>query len=135
LVTMAVALVAALYVPRPVRLEPEFWPVNAAQFIRAHPAEFRGHLFNQYVWGGYLLVELPEHKVFVDGRTDFYGEPVLREFAATTDLATNWTAALQKYDVEWSLMPTDHPLNQALALSGWQRAYTDPVATIYRKSP
>lgn len=134
-VAVAVAIGAILYVPRPVELSPGFWPVRAAQFIREHPREFTGNMFNQYVWGGYLLAKLPEHKVFIDGRTDFYGEALVREFADTTALKTNWPVALAKYDVQWSLMPTRHPLNQALALAGWRCAYTDPVATIYRRSP
>jgi hypothetical protein len=131
----AVAIVAILYVPRPVQMPPDYWPVKAVEFIREHPEEFAGNMFNQYVWGGYLLAKLPEHKVFIDGRTDFYGESLVREFADTTALATNWTAALEKYDVRWSLLPADHRLNQALALAGWERLYTDPVATIYRRSP
>jgi hypothetical protein len=131
----ALAIGLLLYVPRPVAMQPVFWPVHAAQFIRENPEQFRGNMFNQYAWGGYLMAVLPEHKTFVDGRTDFYGEPLIREFWATTELATNWTAALEKYDVAWSLMPTDHRLNEALALAGWERAYTDPVATIYRRTP
>ena len=134
-VVAAAGIVAVLYVPRPVHLNPQFWPVAATQFIRERPDEFAGNMFNQYVWGGYLLAALPEHKVFIDGRTDFYGEALVREFADTTDLKTNWPAALAKYDVQWSLLPTGHPLNQALAWSGWQQLYTDPVATIYRRSP
>ncbi len=129
----AVVVMAFVCVPRPVRLQPEFWPVAAVEYVKSHPAEFGGNLFNQYAWGGYLLAELPEHKVFVDGRTDFYGEPLVREFWAVTELATNWLAVLEKYDVQWSLMPTDHRLNEALALAGWECAHTDPVATIYRR--
>ena len=79
---------------------------------------------------------LPQLKVFIDGRTDFYGEDFVKEFSDTTALQTNWISILNKYDIRWTLMPTDHRLNLALALlPQWQRTYSDSVATIYLKRP
>jgi hypothetical protein len=85
------------------------------------------------MWGSYLVHALPEQRVFIDSRQDFYGEALLREFDAVTGLRTNWSAVLDKYDVRWTLMPTDHRLNIALALQSnlWQRAYRDDIATIF----
>ena len=132
----AMAAVAVIAWPHPTNMPAKNWPVNATEFIRRHPGEFRGSMLNQYMWGGYLMEYLPEHKVFVDGRTDFYGETFIREFSDTTALHTNWTQMLQKYDVGWTLMPNDYRLNLALALlPGWNCAYSDEVATIYRRNP
>jgi hypothetical protein len=90
-------------------------------------------MFNQYVWGGYLLHALPEHRVFVDGRTDFYGESLIRQYDDTASLRTNWMQALEEYHVSWTLLPTEHRLNLALALlPGWQRVYSNEVATVFR---
>ena len=90
-------------------------------------------MFNQYLWGGYLLVALPEHKVFVDGRADFYGEKLVREFDDTTHLRPNWFTPLEDHRVEWTLMPTAHELNLALALKDWRKVYSDETATIYHR--
>jgi hypothetical protein len=133
-VVAAVAVVAIAFVPRPTEMPPKDWPVGAVTFIKTHDQQFSGNMFNQYAWGGYLMQYLPDHKVFVDGRADFYGEELLREFSDTTALRTNWTQVLQKYDVSWTLMPTDHRLNLALAmLPSWHCAYSDEVATVFCK--
>ena len=34
----------------------------------------RAQMFNSYNWGGYLMFALPDMPVFVDGRTDLYGD-------------------------------------------------------------
>jgi hypothetical protein len=134
-VALAAAVAFVVFVPHPTEMPAERWPVKALEFIRQHPEQLTGHMFNQYMWGGYLMEYLPEHKTFVDGRTDFFGEGVIREFSDTTALRTNWFAALQKYDVQWTLMPSDHRLNLALALvqPPWSCVYTDEVAAIWRK--
>jgi hypothetical protein len=133
-VTLAVAAIAL--VARPTELPAVLWPVKAVDFIKQNPERFAGNMFNQYGWGGYLMETLPEQKVFVDGRTDFYGEKVIREFSEVAGLATNWTETLDKYDVRWTLMPTGHRLNQALALvSDWRLAFSNETATIFSRNP
>jgi hypothetical protein len=135
-VVSTILAVMVVVIPRPTEMPSKDWPTDALAFIKTHDQQFAGNMFNQYAWGGYLMQYLPEHKVFVDGRADFYGENLLREFSDTTALHTNWTQVVQKYDVRWTLMPTDHRLNLALALlPGWERAYADKVATIYCRNP
>jgi hypothetical protein len=134
-VALAAAVAFVVFVPHPTEMPAERWPVKAVEFIRQHPEQFAGHMFNQYMWGGYLMEYLPEHKTFVDGRTDFFGEGVIREFSDTTALRPNWQESLEKCRVQWTLMPSDHRLNLALALvqPPWSCVYTDEVAAIWRK--
>lgn len=130
------AVVAIAVIPRPTEMPGKKWPVAAVEYIKLHPDQFHGHMFNQYVWGGYLLHALPNQLVFVDGRTDFYGESLIRQYDDTSALRTNWLQALEQYHVSWTLLPTEHRLNLALALlPGWKFAYSNEVATIYRKEP
>jgi hypothetical protein len=71
----------------------------------------------------------------VDGRTDFYGEAFIRYFLDMTQLKPGWREKLDAYKVDWTLLTTDHPLTQALALlPNWRRAYSDPLATIYTRA-
>jgi hypothetical protein len=134
-VMLALAAAFVVFVPHPTEMPADRWPVRAVGFIRQHPEQFAGNMFNQYMWGGYLMEILPERKTFVDGRTDFFGEDLIREFSDTTALRTNWVTALEKYHVQWMLMPTDHRLNLALAEWGtWSCVHSDEVAMIWRRN-
>ncbi|HBC72435.1 MAG: hypothetical protein UX91_C0001G0141 [Candidatus Amesbacteria bacterium GW2011_GWB1_47_19] len=42
------------------------YPTEAVKFVRADGVE--GEIFSFYGWGGYLIREMPERKVFIDGR-------------------------------------------------------------------
>jgi len=129
------AVVAIGCVPRPTEMPPDRWPVHAVKFIREHPEQFTGNMLNQHVWGGYLMWAMPERKVFVDGRTDFYGEAFIRHFLDLTQLRPGWREKLNASKAGWTLLTTDHPLTQALALlPEWRLAYSDPLATIYTRA-
>ena len=135
-VVAVLALAGIVCLAQPLELPRTRWPVAAVQHIREHSSEFGARMFNDYVWGGYLLKALPERRVFVDGRTDFYGEALIRDYAAITELTTNWLGTLERYNVSWTLLPHRSRLNQALAaLQNWRCVYTDEVATIYRRLP
>ncbi|MEI6083651.1 MAG: hypothetical protein WCS70_05050 [Verrucomicrobiota bacterium] len=132
---LGAAVVIVAVIPKSVELSPKDWPIKAVEFIQAHPAQFTGNMFNQYKWGGYALWYLPEHKTFVDGRTDFFGEPGIREFSQVTDLRAGWAEPLTNRNVQWVMMPADHRLNLALDLltNEWRSAYSDSVARVWSK--
>ncbi len=111
---------------------PEAFPAGAVRFVREHQAIVRGRMFNPDHWGGYLLLEMPERKVFLDSRHEFYGRELLADYSRVVNGEPEWLETLAKYQVEWTLMPAGHPLNQLLALRReWRRVYTDRAATIY----
>jgi hypothetical protein len=94
----------------------------------------RGEMFNDYAWGGYLMLCLPERKVFIDGRNDFYGEKLVEEFNLVDDLKPGWEDVFKKYNVGWTILPTKHPLNAVLALrNDWRLVYGDEVATVHAR--
>jgi len=134
---LSVLTVAGLMVlwHRPIEFSADHWPVNAVQLVRFNPRLFQGQMFNQYAWGSYLLHELPDHAPFVDSRADVYGEELIREFDRVTRLQPGWQEILAKYRVRWTLMPSDHRLNAALAVTpGWKHKWQDDVATIYMRT-
>ncbi|MGD0651462.1 MAG: hypothetical protein ABSA97_10045 [Verrucomicrobiia bacterium] len=111
---------------------PSAFPVGAVRFLREHPEVGRGRMFNPDHWGGYLLLEMPERKVFLDSRHEFYGTELLADYRRVVEGEPEWLETLTKYQVEWTLMPAGHPLNQLLALRReWRRMYADRAATIY----
>lgn len=130
---VAVAVVAAVATAPwvPTEILPSRFPVQAVEFLRTHPRAVRGEMFNDYGWGGYLLLELPERKVFVDGRNDFYGGALIEEFNRGNLVQPGWEDVFTKYRVGWTMLPVNHPLNQLLALRpDWPVVYADEVAVI-----
>ena len=80
------------------------------------------------------MLALPEHKVYVDGRTDFYGEAFIRNFLDMTQARPGWREKLDANRVSWTLLTSNAPLTQALALlPEWRRIYSDPLVTIFRR--
>jgi len=116
-------------------LLPDRFPVAAVEkFVKSPQGNqvLRGEMFNEYGWGGYLMLVLPERKVFIDGRNDFYGRELIEEFNTVDDVKPGWEQVLNKYHVGWTLLPPKHPLNSLLALHpDWKRVYADDVAVIY----
>lgn len=79
-----------------------------------------GRGFNTVEWGGYLTYALPEYHVFIDSRSDFYGQPLLRDYLTIIAVAPGWQQTLDRYQVRWALLPAAAPLTRVLALSaGW----------------
>ena len=90
-------------------------------------------MFNSYNWGGYLMFAAPQYPVFIDGRTDLYGE-FLRTYldAATAD--DNWRDILRDYDIHLVVVEKSSGLDLALREeAGWTLQYTDDLAVIYTK--
>ncbi len=110
------------------------FPVAAVRFLQSHADLVRGQMFNEYAWGGYLMLVMPERKVFIDGRNDFYGEALIREFNEVDDLKPGWERVFEKYRVDWTILPPKHGLTALLALrADWKRVYADDVAVIYTR--
>jgi len=115
------------------RVQRESLPVDAVAWIRRHQPE--REMFNPYNWGGYLIWELwPDYRVFVDGRTDLYGDVFLREYAAVQGGRPGLANTLAAYDVNLVLTYPDDPLSRELACTGgWEEVYRDGVAVIWTR--
>jgi hypothetical protein len=104
-------------------------PVAAVNYLREN--EPPGPLFNNYNWGGYIVWELPQYPVFVDGRTDLYGDELLREYLATIFVNSGWRETLDKYDIDLVFVESAAPLARNLRLEpGWEEVYRDEMASI-----
>ena len=108
-------------------------PVKAVEFIRR--SKLSGPMLNEYVYGGYLMWALPEHKVFVDGRADIYDwTGVLKEFGAWATLETDPKALLDKYHIDFCLLSRHAPMSRVLPyMPGWSQIYSDKVSVVFAK--
>jgi len=113
------------------------FPVRAADFLEQHDAQHdpRGRVFAKDQWGGYLIYRFAGRtKVFVDGRSDFYGQDLLQTYAQVVEVRPGWDAVLKRYDVRFVLLPPDHALASALQLSpDWKRVHADWVAAVFER--
>jgi len=108
-----------------------FLPVEAVRYVRQE--RLPGPMFNSYNWGGYLIWTLyPDYPVFVDGRTDLYDDPFLRNYLDVVLVRDNWREVLARYGVRFVLVERDSVLARFLAADGgWQQRYADDLAVIF----
>ena len=113
--------------------DPKQFPVKAAEFIEANRME--GNLFTTDQWSGYLIYRFhPRYPVFFDGRSDMYGEDLIKEYLSLITLEHNWKSLLEKYKIAWVLLPVGSPLSSALKeLNTWLVIYDDHCAIIFVK--
>ncbi|HIE39274.1 MAG TPA: hypothetical protein EYH30_00830 [Anaerolineales bacterium] len=112
----------------------ETLPAGAAAWIRQHrPA---GEMYNPYNWGGYLVWTLwPDYRVFVDGRTDLYGDAFLRQYLDVQLARPGFEMVLTDYDVNLILTYPDDILSAQLACrGGWEEVYRDAVAVVWTRT-
>jgi hypothetical protein len=109
----------------------KFFPVEAVTWLETHPQN--GHMFNEFDWGGYLLLKLwPTYQIFMDGHTHIYGEALTREYEKVIVQGDGWQKILNKYEVKWAIIRVNTSLANALASSSdWTTAYKDQTAIIF----
>jgi hypothetical protein len=112
------------------RIEKDY-PIQAVEYLRQHPVA--GPMFNDYGFGGYLVWSLPGHKVFIDGRGDFYEQAgVFSDYMSIANIRPEAAALLEAYNIRSCLIPQDAPLATLLAAnSRWKRIYRDKVSAIF----
>lgn len=111
------------------------YPTTAIAWIQNEGAD--GNLLNEYAWGGYLIWTAPERKVFIDGRTDIFDwTGVLKDYLRWYTLQDDPNALLDQYQIEYCLLFANSPIARVMGLlPGWEKAYADELAVIYRRTP
>jgi hypothetical protein len=61
-----------------VELDPDYWPVEMVPRLREQPEGTP--IFNDMLFGGFLIYETPHLRVFIDDRCELYGEPFIEEY-------------------------------------------------------
>lgn len=117
-VALTLVLFALLHIPTaPQAPDLRRYPTGALATLR----EGSGVLINEYDWGGYLILYLPERPVFIDGRyVPYRMRGVMDDYRSALATAPGWRAVLERYDVQEVLLRPERPLTGALLDSGWQ---------------
>lgn len=115
----------------PIRFTEKNTPTASIDFLRENP--IRGNMFNNDEIGDYVIYNLyPKYKVFVDGRSDMYGTPIMKEYLKVVAIEPGWENTLAKYDINYIFFYTDSILvRHLLTDAGWKGIYSDNVASIF----
>jgi hypothetical protein len=132
---LVAALILAPNPPRKFRAEfdPKAYPAAALATLRSDP---RARIFTQDEWGDYLIWKLyPSQKVFVDGRSDFYGDDFEEKYIDILNVSDGWEKTLAHFGVDTILMPPKTPLAGALKVSSrWRVVYDDGIAVVFSQA-
>ena len=111
--------------------ERETLPLGAIEWIQEHRPT--GPMFNSYNWGGYLIWHLwPDYQVFVDGRTDLYGDELLSQYLDVRAARPGFRQVLERYGIRLIVVESDSFLARFLKLDpDWELLYEDAVAVVY----
>jgi hypothetical protein len=119
----AMVVVVLMFLGKPVPWPKDFpEQVLPVKMVHAHEAV----ILNQRVlttdqWADYLIYLNPSQKVFVDGRSDFYGPEIGNQYIRLTNGQWDWEQLLAKYNFSSALLPVESPLAQLLKLrSDWR---------------
>jgi len=114
--------------------DPALFPVRAVAALRQSGTAPEGPVFSPDVWGGYLILEWPQARVFVDGRWDMYGDDFFGRYADIYLARPGWPAPLREAGVTLALLPHDAPLVPAMQASAeWERLLADETAVVFRR--
>ena len=81
------------------------------------------------------MFALPDTPVFVDGRTDLYGDEFLTNYLQTAIGAEGWCDTFQQYDIQEVVIEKESGLARQLRVEpGWKEVYSDDMAAIFTKT-
>ncbi len=116
------------------------YPTQATDYIKQHfSPDVR--LVTEYGWGGYIIWQLPEYKLFIDGRMAIWRQNGLRIFDDYTKLLSlnpkDITEMVDKWHPEIILLPREHLVNNVLGNNpmGWKLIYSDEFSLLWQYQP
>jgi hypothetical protein len=106
-------------------------PVRAVAAVRETLPQ--GRIFNPYDWGGYLIWKLyPRDRVYIDGRTDLYGDAFVREYFRLISGQDAWRLRFAEMSIRTVIINSGAPLATSLRNEpGWTQLYRDSIASVF----
>ena len=84
-------------------------------------------------WGDYLIYHFyPKQRVFIDGRSDFYGPAIGDQYLHLAYTHADWEELMTRYGFEVVLSPAEWPLSALLRTRpGWRVVAQDKLGTLF----
>jgi hypothetical protein len=119
------------------------WPQDFPEFVfpvtivRAHSdLILQSRVLTTDQWADYLIYVNPAQKVFMDGRSDFYGPEVGNDYLRLTGGAWDWRKLMNKYGFNLALLPVDSALTQILKMApDWRVIQDDGKRILLVRNP
>jgi hypothetical protein len=106
------------------------YPIAAATFVEQQG--YRGPLYNDFDWGGYLIWRLPHLKVSMDGRANVHGDERIKRSLATWNGSSHWNEDPELNQAQVVIAQKDMALAALLRLDPrFIVAYEDDTAVVF----
>jgi hypothetical protein len=119
----------------PTDLSAKYFPVTVAHDFASNLE--KGRVFTSDQWGDYLLwTGYPRQKVFIDGRSDLYGEEIGNDYVTILEARPGWREAMDRYKVNMVLVPPETPLIELLSFNpAWHVLHRDKQSVLLAMQP
>jgi len=117
------AVAALIATGAPIRWPQDFpKQLFPTELVHAHADLIvRSRVFTTDQWADYLIYTNPQQKVFMDGRSDFYGAAHGTRYVELLNGHWRWQQWLQTYDFDLALLPVPNALAELLKREpGWR---------------
>ncbi len=109
------------------------YPVKALSYLQGlHPS---GRVFNDFLWGGYLIWNVRDLPVFIDSRIDIYEyNGVFADYLDAIEIKGT-LSILDKYHIRYVLFRKQNPLTYLLMNNtGWKIDYQDETTVLLERN-
>ena len=93
-------------------------------------------IFAEDQWGDYLIYRLyPRNKVFIDGRSDFYGDKFGESYLNSIDVRYGWDKPFDSYGIDTIVVKPDLALSSTLqVLTRLESGLRRHVSVVFRRN-
>lgn len=115
------------------------YPCRAVEFLQKQAGG--GNIFNRYEWGGFLIWQLSDYKIFVDGRMPAWvtpsGKSPYTVYLETLQTQPGWQETLKDYNINWILISPGTFMDLLLSPNpekfGWQEVFRNETSVVYKR--
>jgi hypothetical protein len=94
-----------------------------ALILRNHTLLAQSRLYSTDHWSDYLVYRYyPQQRVFVDGRSDFYGQAIGEDYLSVLEADPNWKEIMARWRFDAVLVPEKSRIAKAIGASAEWRA-------------
>ena len=107
------------------------YPVQAVTYLKANPC--KGNIFNSYNFGGFLIWQLPDTKVYIDGRMPSWkhdGKDYMATYNQVLADKSVRDTEFSRFDIRCAVIENTSPLYSELQREGWQVRSTDGATSV-----
>jgi tetratricopeptide (TPR) repeat protein len=108
------------------------FPIGTVRFMKEN--NLKGNIYNTYMYGGYLIFEYPELKVFIDGRTPTVYSPHFFWKTRQVIKKKGWEKVASEYGITMALVQPDRSICKVLYEEpDWVPVVFDDASVLYLK--